>query len=99
MLLKQLDINSGLCNGTTSKILEINHKVLRVQITNGSHLGSTGPIPRINVIPSETISPFRIKRLQFPRRLCYAMAINKAQGQCINNLGVYLPQPLFSHGQ
>ena len=25
--------------------------------------------------------------------------INKAQGQSINNLGVYLPQPVFSHGQ
>ena len=27
------------------------------------------------------------------------MIINKAQGQSINNLGVYLPQPVFSHGQ
>ena len=27
------------------------------------------------------------------------MTINKAQGQSINNLGVYLPQPVFSHGQ
>ena len=27
------------------------------------------------------------------------MTINKAEGQSINNLGVYLPQPVFSHGQ
>ena len=27
------------------------------------------------------------------------MTVNKAQGQSINNLGVYLPQPVFSHGQ
>ena len=27
------------------------------------------------------------------------MTINKTQGQSINNLGVYLPQPVFSHGQ
>ena len=27
------------------------------------------------------------------------MTISKAQGQSINNLGVYLPQPVFSHGQ
>ena len=27
------------------------------------------------------------------------MIINKAQGQSINNLGDYLPQPVFSHGQ
>ena len=27
------------------------------------------------------------------------MTINKGEGQSINNLGVYLPQPVFSHGQ
>ena len=27
------------------------------------------------------------------------MTINKAQGQSINNLGVCLPQPVFSQGQ
>ncbi|KAL4576986.1 hypothetical protein LXL04_013087 [Taraxacum kok-saghyz] len=32
-------------------------------------------------------------------RLCFAMTINKAQGQTIPNVGVYLPEPVFSHGQ
>ncbi|KAJ9557874.1 hypothetical protein OSB04_012488 [Centaurea solstitialis] len=27
------------------------------------------------------------------------MTINKAQGQTIPNVGVYLPEPVFSHGQ
>ena len=27
------------------------------------------------------------------------MTINKTQGQSMNNLGVYLPHPVFSHGQ
>ena len=27
------------------------------------------------------------------------MTINKSQGQTIPNVGVYLPQPVFSHGQ
>ena len=27
------------------------------------------------------------------------MTINKAQGQTIPNVGVYLPDPVFSHGQ
>ena len=40
-----------------------------------------------------------MKRRQFPIGLGFAMTINKAQGQSINNLGVYLPQPVFSHGQ
>uniref|UniRef100_A0A0A9BEL5 ATP-dependent DNA helicase n=1 Tax=Arundo donax TaxID=35708 RepID=A0A0A9BEL5_ARUDO len=27
------------------------------------------------------------------------MTINKAQGQTIANVGIYLPEPVFSHGQ
>ena len=27
------------------------------------------------------------------------MTTNKAQGEIRNNVGVYLPQPVFSHGQ
>jgi ATP-dependent exoDNAse (exonuclease V) alpha subunit len=27
------------------------------------------------------------------------MAINKAQGQTLDKVGLYLPQPVFSHGQ
>jgi ATP-dependent DNA helicase PIF1 len=39
-----------------------------------------------------------MKRKQFPIRLSFAMTINKAQGQTIPNVGIYLPEPVFSHG-
>ena len=48
MLLKKLDIYSGLCDGTTLQILSINHKVLKVKITNGSHIGNIGLILSID---------------------------------------------------
>ena len=99
MFLKNLDISSGLCNGTTLQILSTNHKVLKVKITNGSHIGNIGLIPRIDLNSSESSLPFRMKRWQFPIRLCFAMTINKAQSRSINNLGVYLPKAVFSHGQ
>ncbi|XP_066357876.1 uncharacterized protein [Miscanthus floridulus] len=41
----------------------------------------------------------RFKRKQFPIRLSFAMTVNKSQGQTIPNVGVYLPAPVFSHGQ
>ncbi|XP_025825166.1 uncharacterized protein LOC112900525 [Panicum hallii] len=39
------------------------------------------------------------KRKQFPVRHIFAMTVNKAQGQTIPNMSVYLPEPVFSHGQ
>ena len=61
-MLRNLDINSGLCNGTTLQILSINHKVLKVKITNGSHIGNIGLIPRNDLTSSETSLPFRMNR-------------------------------------
>jgi ATP-dependent DNA helicase PIF1 len=32
-------------------------------------------------------------------RLCYAMTINKSQGQTLSRVGLYLKGPVFTHGQ
>eukprot|EP00267_Zea_mays_P050763 XP_020403612.1 ATP-dependent DNA helicase PIF1-like [Zea mays] len=38
-------------------------------------------------------------RTQFPLRICYAMTINKSQGQTLSTVGLYLKKPVFTHGQ
>lgn len=38
-------------------------------------------------------------RQQFPIRLCYAMTVNKSQGQTLGRVGIILRTPIFSHGQ
>ena len=44
--------------------------------------------------------PFTLRRLQFPLRPAWAISINKSQGQGVEGrLGIYLPTPVFSHGQ
>ena len=57
-------------------------------------------LPRIPFIPIKNekhIFPF--KQTQFPLRLSFGMTINKAQGQTLDYVGIYLPETIFSHGQ
>ena len=70
------------------------------EIVLGQHAGKRVFLPRIPLCPSDDeMFPFRFKRKQFPVRLSFAMTINKTQRQTIPNVGVYLPEPVFSHGQ
>ena len=36
---------------------------------------------------------------QFPVIVSFAMTINKSQGQSLKQVGLYLPRPVFTHGQ
>lgn len=56
-------------------------------------------IPRIELAPTDSVLPFTLRRRQFPVRLAYAMSINKSQGQTFGKVGIFLPKPVFSHGQ
>ncbi|KAL7608420.1 hypothetical protein Lser_V15G09780 [Lactuca serriola] len=57
-------------------------------------------LPTIHLYPSDDdMFSFKLKRKQFLIQLGFAMTINKAQGQTIPNVGIYLPDPVFSHGQ
>jgi ATP-dependent DNA helicase PIF1 len=74
--------------------------IIDAEIMVGDHAGKRIFLPRISLCPSDDdMFPFKFKRKQFSIRLSFAMTINKAQGQTIPNVGVYLPEPVFSHGQ
>ena len=72
---------------------------MEAQIISGSHVGDKVFIPRIVLSPSESKWPFVLKRRQFPVSVCFAMTINKSQGQSLKSVGLYLERPVFSHGQ
>ena len=61
-------------------------------------------IPRINFnidvkSRKRNVISFTLRRRQFPFRLCYAMTIDKSQGQQLDRLSLDLRTHCFSHGQ
>ena len=96
MLLRNLEA-PRLCNGTRLCIVNLMPHVIEAEIMTGCGKGEIVFIPRIPLIPNDM--PFEFKRLQFPVRLCFAMSINKAQGQSLKVAGLQLENPCFSHGQ
>ncbi|XP_071694291.1 uncharacterized protein [Rutidosis leptorrhynchoides] len=99
MLLRNLYPSAGMCNGTRLIITAFQKFVIQAQIITGSHVGNMVIIPRIVLTSAQTKWPFVMKRIQFPVRPCYAMTINKSQGQSLDYIGLYLPKPVFSDGQ
>ncbi|XP_057432660.1 uncharacterized protein LOC130725450 [Lotus japonicus] len=68
-------------------------------VLNGNNMGEITFIPRMSLTPSNSDIPFKFQRRQFPVALCFAMTINKSQGQSLSHVGLYLPRPVFTHGQ
>jgi ATP-dependent DNA helicase PIF1 len=68
-------------------------------ILTGSKIGEKVFIPRIALNTTDVKWPFMLQRRQFPVRICYAMTINKSQGQTLSRVGLYLKKPVFTHGQ
>jgi PIF1-like helicase/DNA helicase Pif1-like protein len=100
MMLRNMDQSAGLCNGTRMVIDHLGDRVIQATIISGSNIGHKVFIPRITLTPSDSSQiPVALKRRQFPVSLCFAMTINKSQGQSLSHVGLFLPKPVFSHGQ
>jgi len=99
ILLRNLDQANGLCNGTRLIVTRLGAHVVEAKIINGLNIGHRTYIPRMNMSPSNSPWSFKLIRRQFSFMVSFAMTINKSQGQSLAHNGLYLPNPVFSHGQ
>ena len=98
MLIRNLSIHEGLCNGTRLLVLDCGINLLKCQILTGDKKGDIVFLNRITLY-CEDVYPFTFKRRQFPVKLAFAMTINKAQGQTFEKIGIDLRKDVFNHGQ
>ena len=99
MLLRNIDPQRGLCNGTRLRLVQSTQSLLQVRILTGPCTGELTFICRVKVISNEGQLPFKLHRIQFPVRLGFGMTINKSQGQSLKVVGLDLRTSVFGHGQ
>ena len=99
MCLRNIDQRAGLCNGTRLQVLRMGTINIEGRIISGGKVGTICAIPRMLISPSDTKMPFKLNRRQYPISVCFAMTINKSQGQTLSQVGLLLQRPVFSHGQ
>lgn len=99
MMLRNLAPMQGVCNGTRLICRAFLAHTIQAEVATGPYKGNTVLIPRITVTSTVEQVGVEFKRCQFPIRPAFAMTINKSQGQTLDSVGLYLPAPVFSHGQ
>lgn len=99
MVRRNINPTAGLMNGTRVQITQLMDFMVQARIITGEKVGSIVYIPRLLITPSDTRLPFKMHRRQLPLAVAFAITINKSQGQSLSEVGLFLPRPVFSHGQ
>jgi hypothetical protein len=99
MVLRNLYPSEGVCNGTRGIITRMSTRVIEIELLSEEHRGKKVFIPRIILTPTQSQVPFKLERRQFPLKVCFAMTINKSQGQSVTYVGLDMKSSVFTHGQ
>ena len=99
MLLRNLCSKKGLCNGMRLCPWHLFICSTLWDTFTGSHSGQQVLIRKLKLAPFDINLPFTLQSIQFPVCLSNSMTINKSQGQTFNQVGIYLWEPVFLHGQ
>lgn len=81
ILIRNLDVPRGLCNGTRMQVLSMSNDFIKTKILTGPRADTKHEflIPRVKFEygTKKNHRGLKFTRLQFPLRLCFAMTINK----------------------
>ncbi|XP_076921293.1 uncharacterized protein LOC143582659 [Bidens hawaiensis] len=99
MLLRNINQKKGLFNETRLQVVSLGKRVIEAKVVYGTNILLRTLLSRISLTPSDKKLPFKLIRRQFPISFCFAMTINKSQGQSLSRVGLYLKDPVFTHGQ
>ena len=92
------NMGNGLMNGTRMLLVGIQPNVLKCLVTiDGPHQGTIVFLPRFTFKHDGPDQPLSWSRRQFPVKPCWAMTINKSQGQTFAQVAVCLIQILQTH--
>ena len=95
--IRNINFDHGLVNGERGIVRGISRRIIDVEvISEGAPIVK---IPRICFEVKVGSRGITFHRFQFPVRLCYAMTINKSQGQTLKQVGLDLRGEVFCHGQ
>lgn len=98
ILLLNIDVKRGLCNGTRLQVSRMMEDMIEVKIIAGQYKDRRHLLTRMPFNPDDLPLDIRLKRIQLPVRLAFAMTFNKSQGQTFDKVGLLLKEPVFSHG-
>ena len=101
ILLRNIHLAQGLCNGTGLIVRQLGRSLIGADIMIGVNREHIILIPRVPLTNADDdlAFPIKFRRIQFPIKPAFAMTINKAQRQSRQQVGLYLPKPVFGHDQ
>ena len=100
ILIRNINPAAGLCNGTRMTIKNIYTRLIEAKITIGEFKDKIVFIPKMQLLLTDSDLPFDFTRFQYPIRPCFSMTINKAQGQTLSRVSIWLgTEHVFTHGQ
>ncbi|GAU46403.1 hypothetical protein TSUD_28190 [Trifolium subterraneum] len=98
-------LNDNKCSGIPNHRLKLKvgcpvvMRMRNIDQAAGKNAGDNIFVARMNLVPSDPGLSFKFRRKQFPLMPCLAITINKSQGQSLSQVDIYLPKPVFTHGQ